>query len=149
MTKHPSNPMATNAVKLRQKFPGPRRQPHHTCQALKGRTTGKSPLAAGLSWINGGKSPMRFSLTRLPVRAATGSAIQRISLAPNLLVASGGFQRILQRPDPVGLLAGNLIVQGERGAQVKAQGAYKVKSRRTIPKKLGPKRVHSMFSTRQ
>lgn len=35
----------------------------------------------------------------------------------------------------------NAMVQGHRHASVKAQGAYKKKSKRGIPKKLGAKRI--------
>ena len=35
----------------------------------------------------------------------------------------------------------NVLVEGRRGAKVKSQGHYKVKPKRTIPKKLGAKRT--------
>lgn len=38
-------------------------------------------------------------------------------------------------------LAASVVVQGRRQASVKAQGAYKKKSKRGIPKKLGAKRT--------
>jgi hypothetical protein len=38
----------------------------------------------------------------------------------------------------------NAVVQGHRYASVKAQGAYKKKSKRGIPKKLGAKRTGGM-----
>lgn len=38
----------------------------------------------------------------------------------------------------------NSLVQGQRYASVKAQGAYKKKSKRGIPKKLGAKRIGGM-----
>lgn len=38
----------------------------------------------------------------------------------------------------------NAVVQGQRYASVKAQGAYKKKSKRGIPKKLGAKRTGGM-----
>lgn len=39
----------------------------------------------------------------------------------------------------------NAAVQGKRYASVKSQGAYKVKSKKTIPKKLGAKKTGGMF----
>jgi len=40
----------------------------------------------------------------------------------------------------------NAAVQGKRYATVKSQGAYKLKSKKTIPKKLGAKRTGGTFS---
>ncbi|KAL2261782.1 hypothetical protein VTK26DRAFT_3362 [Humicola hyalothermophila] len=42
-------------------------------------------------------------------------------------------------------LAANAAVQGKRYATVKSQGAYKVKSKKTIPKKLGAKKTGDQF----
>lgn len=43
-------------------------------------------------------------------------------------------------------LMGNLLALGRRHASVKAQGAYKKKSKRGIPNKLGAKRTGGMLS---
>lgn len=37
-----------------------------------------------------------------------------------------------------------VVVQGRRYASVKSQGAYKVKSKKTIPKKMGAKKTGGM-----
>ncbi|KAJ2957302.1 hypothetical protein NQ176_g11257 [Zarea fungicola] len=65
---------------------------------------------------------MRFLSLQRPslTAAATLSRLAGLSLQPQLT---------------------NAIVQGQRYASVKAQGAYKKKSKRGIPKKLGAKRI--------
>lgn len=57
-----------------------------------------------------------------------------------------GFARLcLHSPAPLAAAPwANAIVQGHRHASVKAQGAYKKKSKRGIPKKLGAKRIGGM-----
>lgn len=47
----------------------------------------------------------------------------------------------------LGSPAANAAVQGRRYASVKSQGAYKLKSKKTIPKKLGAKKTGGMAST--
>lgn len=68
---------------------------------------------------------MRFLLTHRPLMAAV-AGIARPAIAP---VA------------PLGAQLANALVQGRRHASVKTQGAYRKKSKRGIPKKLGAKRT--------
>lgn len=42
----------------------------------------------------------------------------------------------------------NAAVQGRRYASVKSQGAYRLKPKKTIPKKLGAKKTGGMFAVR-
>lgn len=66
---------------------------------------------------------MRFFTMHRPLLAATAAC-----MAPRMAVAPA-------------MGAQQLAVQGVRFASVKAQGAYKKKSKRGIPKKLGAKRT--------
>lgn len=69
---------------------------------------------------------------RLPIRAA----VKRPTATPSTSVS------LLARPTGCSsLLAANVAVEGHRFAAVKAQGAYKVTFKKTIPKKMGAKRV--------
>lgn len=45
----------------------------------------------------------------------------------------------------IGPSSSNVAVEGRRYASVKAQGAYRLKPKRTIPKKLGAKKTGGMF----
>ncbi|KAH8733986.1 ribosomal L27 protein-domain-containing protein [Ilyonectria robusta] len=72
---------------------------------------------------------MRFLLTHRPLMAAV-AVIARPAIAP---VA------------PLGAQLANALVQGRRHASVKTQGAYRKKSKRGIPKKLGAKRTGDQF----
>ena len=73
---------------------------------------------------------MRFLTMQRPIMAAVSSAAWSRAVAP--------APRIAQ--------LANVLVQGRRHASVKAQGAYKKKSKRGIPKKLGAKRTGGMCS---
>lgn len=66
---------------------------------------------------------MRFLLVHRPLVAAVSAA-------------SG-----LSRAAPIGGQLANVLAQGRRLASVKSQGAYRKKSKRGIPKKLGAKRT--------
>lgn len=66
---------------------------------------------------------MRFLLVHRPFVAAVASV-------------SG-----IGRAAPIGGQLANVLAQGRRQASVKSQGAYKKKSKRGIPKKLGAKRT--------
>ena len=46
----------------------------------------------------------------------------------------------------IGPTSSNVIVEGRRYATVKAQGAYKLTAKKTIPKKLGAKKTGGMFA---
>lgn len=71
---------------------------------------------------------MRFLLVHRPLVAAVTAAV--------------GFSRAA----PIGGQWANALVQGRRQASVKSQGAYKKKSKRGIPKKMGAKRIGGEFS---
>lgn len=71
---------------------------------------------------------MRFLLVHRPLVAAVSAA------------TFGG-----RAAAPIGAQLANAIVQGQRHASVKAQGAYRKKSKRGIPKKLGAKRTGGML----
>ncbi|KAK7419705.1 hypothetical protein QQZ08_010718 [Neonectria magnoliae] len=72
---------------------------------------------------------MRFLLTHRP-----------------LLTAVAGITRPVSGPfAPLGAQLANALVQGRRHASVKTQGAYRKKSKRGIPKKLGAKRTGDQF----
>ena len=77
---------------------------------------------------------MRFLTMQRPVLAAAASAASlsasRLGLGLAAAVTVTGAQ-----------LMGGVLAQGRRNASVKAQGAYKKKSKRGIPKKLGAKRT--------
>ncbi|KFH41446.1 54S ribosomal protein L2-like protein [Hapsidospora chrysogenum ATCC 11550] len=74
---------------------------------------------------------MRFLTMHRPLAAAAAGALVRTTAI---------------RTTPVGArLANALPVQGVRYASVKSQGAYKKKSKRGIPKKLGAKRTGDQF----
>ncbi|KAF7550346.1 hypothetical protein G7Z17_g5772 [Cylindrodendrum hubeiense] len=68
---------------------------------------------------------MRFLLTHRPLLAAV-AGIARPAFTP---------------VTPLGAQLANALVQGRRNASVKTQGAYRKKSKRGIPKKLGCKRT--------
>ncbi len=73
---------------------------------------------------------MRFLLVRRPLVAA-------VSTAAGIAV----------RTAPIGGQLANVLAQGRRQASVKSQGAYKKKSKRGIPKKLGAKRTGGALSS--
>jgi hypothetical protein len=73
---------------------------------------------------------MRFLTMHRPLAAAAAGALVRTTAI---------------RTAPIGArLANALPVQGVRYASVKSQGAYKKKSKRGIPKKMGAKRTGGM-----
>ncbi|KAL7934106.1 ribosomal L27 domain-containing protein [Trichoderma chlorosporum] len=74
---------------------------------------------------------MRFFTMQRPILAAVAS-ISRPSVV-NSVVA------------PLGAQLANAWVEGRRNASVKAQGAYRKKSKRGIPNKLGAKRTGDQF----
>ncbi|UNI19561.1 Isocitrate dehydrogenase (NAD(+)) [Purpureocillium takamizusanense] len=79
---------------------------------------------------------MRFLTMQRPLLTAAASAASsasRLGLG-GLAVAVAGAQ-----------LMGGVLAQGRRNASVKAQGAYKKKSKRGIPNKLGAKRTGDQF----
>lgn len=49
----------------------------------------------------------------------------------------------------IGPTSSNVAVEGRRYASVKAQGAYKLTAKKTIPKKLGAKKTGGMFCHEQ
>jgi hypothetical protein len=69
---------------------------------------------------------MRFLIMQRPILAAA-FGLARASVSPAAA--------------PMGAQWANALVQGHRYASVKSQGAYKKKSKRGIPKKLGAKRT--------
>lgn len=75
---------------------------------------------------------MRFLTMQRPVLAA----LERLSLTTTAAA-------VCRTTTPIGvqLAAANAQAQGVRYASVKAQGAYKKKSKRGIPKKPGAKRT--------
>ena len=75
---------------------------------------------------------MQLSRLQQPLRAA-----MRTSIRPSLPF-SGGQRPSLPR---LAVDGANRAVEGLRHATVKAQGAYKLTSKKTIPKKLGPKKT--------
>ena len=78
---------------------------------------------------------MRFLSIQRPLLAAAAAAgISRPSVASSLVA-------------PIGAQLANALVEGRRNASVKAQGAYKKKSKRGIPNKLGAKRTGGAFFT--
>ncbi|CAK7274663.1 hypothetical protein SEPCBS119000_006287 [Sporothrix epigloea] len=79
---------------------------------------------------------MRLMQLRLPIRAAvrptaTFVAATTLTTAPTI--------------PPHGILAAKCTVEGHRYASVKAQGAYKLKNKKTLPKKMGAKRVGDQY----
>ncbi|KAL6876088.1 ribosomal L27 domain-containing protein [Trichoderma longibrachiatum] len=76
---------------------------------------------------------MRFLSIQRPLLAAAVAGISRPSVAVSGLIA------------PIGAQLANALVDGRRNASVKAQGAYKKKSKRGIPNKLGAKRTGDQF----
>ncbi|KAI8662252.1 hypothetical protein NW754_014414 [Fusarium falciforme] len=67
--------------------------------------------------------------------------IQRPVLAAVAGLARPAFTPIV----PLGAQLANALVEGRRNASVKTQGAYRKKSKRGIPKKLGAKRTGDQF----
>ncbi|KAL2681242.1 hypothetical protein Neosp_008850 [[Neocosmospora] mangrovei] len=62
------------------------------------------------------------------------------------LAAVAGLARPAFTPiTPLGAQLANALVEGRRNASVKTQGAYRKKSKRGIPKKLGAKRTGDQF----
>ncbi|KJZ73942.1 hypothetical protein HIM_06610 [Hirsutella minnesotensis 3608] len=82
---------------------------------------------------------MRLLTMRRPI-FQVAAAIATAAAPPTLC-------RVAIRPtNPVSSqLTANLLAQGRRHASVKAQGAYKKKSKRGIPKKLGAKRTGDQY----
>merc|ERR1712000_95286 len=82
-----------------------------------------------------------------------GSAKQHVTLAMRFLTMQRPLAAALERLSlsstcrtaPFGAQLANARVQGVRYASVKSQGAYKKKSKRGIPKKLGAKRTGDQF----
>lgn len=74
---------------------------------------------------------MRFFTLQRPLLAAV-AAISRPSVASGVVA-------------PLGAQLANALVEGRRNASVKAQGAYRKKSKRGIPNKLGAKRTGGAF----
>ena len=70
-------------------------------------------------------------------------SLQRPFLAAAYGICRAGLINAAPRPTQLA----NLLVQGQRHASVKAQGAYKKKSKGGIPKKLGAKRTGGMLVT--
>ncbi|KAG6006946.1 hypothetical protein E4U21_006565 [Claviceps maximensis] len=73
---------------------------------------------------------MRFLMMQRPLMAAAIGCIARPTI---------------QRTAPRTWQLANVVAQGRRQASVKAQGAYKKKSKRGIPKKLGAKRTGDQY----
>jgi hypothetical protein len=73
---------------------------------------------------------MRFFTIQRPILAAV-AGISRPSIASSITA-------------PLGAQLANALVEGRRNASVKAQGAYRKKSKRGIPNKLGAKRTGGM-----
>jgi hypothetical protein len=63
---------------------------------------------------------------------------------PILAALNGACRAGLNNTAPPTAQFANLLIEGRRHASVKAQGAYKKKSKRGIPKKLGAKRTGGM-----
>ncbi|EEY20340.1 50S ribosomal protein L27 [Verticillium alfalfae VaMs.102] len=76
---------------------------------------------------------MRLFQLQLPIRAVTASLLR-----PTLSLSVDAAPRIH-------IDATNALVAGRRYASVKAQGQYKLKPRKTIPKKLGAKRTGDQY----
>ncbi|CAK7216925.1 hypothetical protein SCUCBS95973_002978 [Sporothrix curviconia] len=74
---------------------------------------------------------MRLMQLRLPIRAAMRPTTTTTATAPLI--------------PPHGIVAANAAVEGHRFASVKAQGAYKLKNKKTLPKKMGAKRVGDQY----
>jgi hypothetical protein len=75
-------------------------------------------------------------------------AMRFLSIQRPLLAAAAGISRPSVTSSlvaPIGAQLANALVQGRRNASVKAQGAYKKKSKRGIPNKLGAKRTGGAF----
>ena len=88
---------------------------------------------------------MHLAQLRLPFRpalGAAGSAVRPTTLASTSasLRAGTASPQTLWKPR-ISVVASNAAVQGVRFAAVKAQGAYRLKMKKTIPKKMGAKRV--------
>jgi large subunit ribosomal protein L27 len=66
---------------------------------------------------------------------------------PVLAAVNGACRAGLNSTAPPTTQFANLLIEGRRQASVKAQGAYKKKSKRGIPKKLGAKRTGGMHQT--
>ncbi|KAJ6440082.1 50S ribosomal protein L27 [Purpureocillium lavendulum] len=81
---------------------------------------------------------MRFLTMQRPALAAAASAASVSASVSRLRLGMGG-------PVTGSQLMGGVLAEGRRNASVKAQGAYKKKSKRGIPKKLGAKRTGDQF----
>ncbi|CAH0020962.1 hypothetical protein V2G26_016331 [Clonostachys chloroleuca] len=68
-----------------------------------------------------------------------------IAQRPFVAALSGLSRVCINRTAPIGAQLANSLVQGQRYASVKSQGAYKKKSKRGIPKKLGAKRTGDQY----
>lgn len=75
---------------------------------------------------------MRLFTIQRPILAAV-AAISRPTIAGSAVA-------------PLGAQLANVLAEGRRNASVKAQGAYKKKSKRGIPNKLGAKRTGGTFT---
>ncbi|ROT34585.1 hypothetical protein SODALDRAFT_329692 [Sodiomyces alkalinus F11] len=82
---------------------------------------------------------MRLLRLQLPIWAAVSGLLRpTVSLTPLTIAADCG-------PRARGIEVNNALVSGRRYASVKSQGQYKLKPKRTIPKKLGAKRTGDQY----
>lgn len=86
---------------------------------------------------------MRLAQLRLPFRPALGTAVRPTTSLSNTSLRASSPQSSWQ--PRLGVVASNAAVQGPRFASVKAQGAYRLKMKKTIPKKMGAKRVGEQY----
>lgn len=75
---------------------------------------------------------MSLAQLQRPFGAAAAGLSARLLLTTSLTIPRASQWRVD---------AGNVLVEGRRGAKVKSQGHYTYKPKRTIPKKLGAKRT--------
>lgn len=91
------------------------------------------------------RAPDSMHLVRLqrPAQRAAASSCRPLGAALRTVTTSFEERFAHLR---IGSPAANAVVQGRRYASVKSQGAYRLKNKKTIPKKLGAKKTGGMAS---
>ncbi|KAL2196612.1 ribosomal L27 protein-domain-containing protein [Corynascus similis CBS 632.67] len=110
---------------------------------------GRPPVPPLPNRINGSScsrepDPMHLARLQRPLQRAAASTARPLSAVLRPTTTTSLEERFahLRLPSPN---TSNAVVEGRRYASVKSQGAYKLKSKKTIPKKMGAKKTGDQY----
>ena len=118
--------------------------PRSRAPALAHPPTSDLRPSSAAAWCSRESDPMHLARLQGPLQRAAASSGRPFSAVLRTTTTATALENAFARLRITSPAAANAAVQGRRYASVKSQGAYRLKSKKTIAKKMGAKKTGGM-----